>query len=184
MARLKSRKNLPKAYILAPGQSLKQYKRLEQEWYGKIRAKDFQDIEFLDARGFSSPFTRDYSLTRLRQEYDEASLEHFRRASIFLHEFAWQAKDLQGLNSNMARFIWAHYAEGFTLRDIVKALNGTGESLIKGRKPRIRTEKGAPQQAPSLFWVHFKVKNVLMPAFEAWCAANPDKLEVEWDLEP
>lgn len=183
MARKQSRKNQPKAYILEPGQSLKQYKALENKWYSKIRAKSFQDIEFLDARGFSSPFTRDYSLARLRQEYNPASEEYFRRARIFLHEFVWDAKALQGLNSNMARFIWAHYAEGFTLRDIVKALNGTGESLVKGRRPSKRTEKGAAQRPPTLFWVHLKLTNVLLPAFDAWCKANPDKLGVDWALD-
>lgn len=182
MARLKSRKNLPKAYILAPGQSLKQYKALEQKWYGKIRANDFQDIEFLDARGFSSPFTRDYSLARLREEYNPAAEEYFRRTSIFLHEFQWVKGNIKDLNPHMARFIWAHYAAGFTLREIVKALNGTGETLIKGRRPTKRFINSVAAKPPSLFWVHLKLTTVLIPTFEAWVKTNPDKLEVEWDV--
>jgi hypothetical protein len=180
---MKKTRNPPIAYTLAPGQSPEQYKALETKWYSKIRAKGFSDIEWLDKRGFPSRFSRDYSLTRLRQVYNEPTLEYFRRASIFLHDFTWGNKDLRGLSPTMGRYIWAHYCAGYTLREITKVLNGTKTSLIKGPIPSVRTVGGTKQRPPTLFWVHYTLKHKLFPTFLEWCEGpGAENIGTDWDM--
>lgn len=180
---MKKTRNQPIAYTLAPDQSLAQYKALETKWYSKIRAKGFSDIEWLDKRGFPSRFSRDYSLTRLRQVYDESTLEHFRRASIFLHDYSWAAGSLGDMNPILGRFIWAHYCAGYTLRETVRALNGTGPSIIQGPRPLKRTVNGRKKRPPTLFWVHLKLTTVLIPTFIKWCEGpGAESIGTDWDL--
>ena len=173
------------AYVLAPGQTLKQYKALESKWYKKIQADDFQDIEHLDYRGYSSRFSRDYGLTKLRYAFNEPQLEFYRRAGIFLNDFKWLASSLRGLNPSMCKFIWVHHAAGWSLREIVKALDGRDKPLIKGPLPRKRLANGPKCRPPSLFWVHMALHKALLPAFEAWCKGEgASNIGVDWDFEP
>jgi hypothetical protein len=157
----------PHNFILEPDQSRAEYNRLRKQWDAKLEQTGFKDIEQMDSHGHVSCYSRDYSLARLGNNYSEDKAEYYRRAGIFLQEYNFNLLRKQ-VNPIMARFIWAHYAAGYTMRDIESVLKRRSKALLPGPLPRKRTIKG-PQMAPaSLFFIFKTINKVLYPAFQAW----------------
>jgi hypothetical protein len=154
--------------VLEPNQSAADYRKLKKKWDEKLASSGFKDIEYVDSQGHASRYSRDYCLYRLGENFSEDKLEYYRRAGIFLQEFNFKTLRSQ-VNPRLAKFIWAHYAAGYTMRDIEKVLKLKQPSLLKGRVPRKRTVKGPQMPPASLFFIFKTINRVLYPAFQSWC---------------
>jgi len=84
--------------------------RLRREWYGKLKAAGFEDIETGDEH--NGLLKTDKRFQEGHESADEAQAEYYRLASVFLHEHRWQLSRDQR--------IWAAHAEGVPMREIAK----------------------------------------------------------------
>ncbi len=170
-------------FILQPGQSKEQYNALKAKWDAKLRANGFRDIETVNEAGQTSFYLQDSTLNRIAASYSPETEEYYRRAGLFLHHYDWTLI-ADRINPPMGRFIWAHFAHGYSLRETAaqfiprRSLIGKpGNTKRKPKQslnlkfvPTIRRLNGPKQGPPSVFWLHGALTNVLKPAFNDWCA--------------
>lgn len=93
-------------------QNSNEFKKLQADWYKKIKDKGFNDIEQEDGMlksWHSSLFSKNYNVIT-----HEAKEEYYRLAGIFLqHNKFKDAKE---------RYIWERHSSGVSIRNIVKEL--------------------------------------------------------------
>lgn len=94
----------------------KDYKKLRQEWYAKLKAEGFNDIETLngDLKEFSTSGSRNIKKVLTQSGGWQIKEEYYRLASKFLHEYKFNTK-LDGI-------IWEYHTNGISVRNIAKAL--------------------------------------------------------------
>lgn len=90
----------------------KEFKKLQDKWYGKLEKSGFVDLEQADGnlKSWSSGAYRDYEDPNLR----ESKEEYYRLAGQFLHSFKFESK--------RERTIWEFHSRGVSIRDIVGLL--------------------------------------------------------------
>jgi hypothetical protein len=147
--------------ILAHGQTLREYQTLHRLYTKKLAESGFDDIETNSALGFYTPFLKGSRKTALKAAHDAQAHEYFRLAGLFLHNYDF-SQLADRISIPMARFLWSHYADGKTLKEIVAAFATTY------RAPLERLHGKGKQVPPSLFWVFTKFDQVLEPAFLKW----------------
>lgn len=84
--------------------------RLRREWYSKLKAAGFQDIETGDEH--SGLLKTDKRFQDGHESADEAQAEYYRLAGVFLHDHRWQ--------TTRDRDVWAAHAAGVPMREIAK----------------------------------------------------------------
>lgn len=105
----------------------KSFKELQAKWYGKLKAKGFDDIERPDGQlaawaSRSKPNDRDVGLREAKEEY-------YRLAGHFAYDYKFEtSKD---------RYLWLKHSEGVSIRNIV---------ILLGKKG-IKTNKRAVDEA-------------------------------------
>lgn len=96
-----------------------EYLKIKDEWYKKLKASGFNDIEHKD--GSINP-----SHIRRQQKhpiYREAIQEYYYMCYHFLHEYAFP--------NEIERVIWEYHTEGVGVRDIADTLHKVKLSKIK-----------------------------------------------------
>lgn len=157
-------------FILEPKQDLRQYNKLRKLWNKKLADSGFKDIEYITNLGTTSPYTTDYALARIRQEYSPEAEEYWRRCTLFALHFNFNSLK-KSIAPAMARWLWTKWSEGIGYTELSR--------LIKQpNKPRVRYYRGAKLPPASVFWIHTKFRLVLIPAFEAWCKQEVNGLLV------
>ena len=81
---------------------------LQREWYGKLAASGFEDIE--TGPHHAGLLKTDKRIDPTRVEDYDAQAEYYRRAGLFLHAHRFR--------SRLERDMWAMHADGRPLRDI------------------------------------------------------------------
>lgn len=85
--------------------------RLQRQWYARLRAEGFDDIEYGREDGALKVACRENrGLDALAYE---STVEYFSRAEDFLLHFEWQDEEARG--------VWRLHVEGASLREIAKA---------------------------------------------------------------
>ena len=91
---------------------------LQREWYERLKAEGFNDIEHLKNDGNFSQYLRGSGLRERRrsprktEDVIQASKEFYSLASEFLHTHEFKKP--------IEKIIWALFAEGLTYREIAK----------------------------------------------------------------
>jgi hypothetical protein len=102
---------------------------LQREWYAKLKASGFQDIETGDEH--SGLLKTDKRFEAGRGEEYRASAEYYQRASVLLHHRRWpDARE---------RRIWEMHAEGVGMNEIARAAHA-GNTLVHATINRLRAE--------------------------------------------
>lgn len=84
--------------------------RLTEEWYAKLKASGFDDIEATGGHIMKGTFNH----TRLNPERVSMISNHYRLASHFLHDHKW--------DDETQRHIWKLYCEGVVCRKIAQTI--------------------------------------------------------------
>lgn len=99
--------------------SSKQFKKLQKQWYNRLKESGFEDIENSYGRLSGNTVNRWY--------YDptkvEAKTTYYRYASHFLNEHKFESK--------VHKYIWTLHAEGCGLREISAKLKALRISKLK-----------------------------------------------------
>ena len=94
-----------------------EYKKLQAEWYDKLKDTGFIDLEWLDKKsgaGHSTPFLKQ-SNANLLKVYDKDVENHFRHARNFLthgnftHKRKWKRY----------KVLWSLYCDGYSYREMI-----------------------------------------------------------------
>lgn len=106
----------------------KEFKKLQEKWYGKLKRSGFEDIERSDEslKKWSLMFVTDDSTEITR----EAKTEYYRAAGHFLHDHQF--------DSTTEKRIWELHSSGLSIRNIVKMLTKENKWFLRGRKPNKR----------------------------------------------
>lgn len=91
--------------------SSKDFKRLQDSWYGKLAEQGFEDIEHTN---IPSSACKRWSF-KIASKYNPETEAYFRKACEFLNYYNFE--------KILDREIWILHAEGFSLRQITKKLN-------------------------------------------------------------
>lgn len=102
--------------------SLEEVKKLQKEWYDKLKSNGFEDIES-PQNGLLKVWHSHYFQNHFNVELYEAKLNYFTTAGRFLNAFTFA--------SQLDRSIWAAHTEGKTIRAIAKALQTEGTKITK-----------------------------------------------------
>jgi hypothetical protein len=102
---------------------------LTREWYAKLKASGFEDIETGDEH--SGLLKTDKRIEEGRGEEYAASAEYYRRAGVFLHHREW-ADDRE-------RRIWELHSEGMGMNEIARTAKA-GNTLVHATINRLRAE--------------------------------------------
>lgn len=92
------------------------FKKLRQEWYAKLKAEGFNDIETLagDLKEFSTSGSRNIKKVLTQSGGWQFKQEYYRLASKFLNEYKF--------NTKLDSIIWEYHTNGISVRNIAKAL--------------------------------------------------------------
>jgi len=91
----------------------REFRALEREWYARLKATGFDDIEYAcTTPGLFLPAGT--SLQTIASEYDPATEEYFAKARAWVHDGTFA--------DAVCRFIWEAHAEGCTSEAILRAL--------------------------------------------------------------
>lgn len=106
-------------------------RRLQREWYARLRADGFDDIEYGREDGPLKVACRE---NRGIDALDyESTVEYFSRAAEFLHRWQWPDERM--------RDVWRRHTDGETLRTIGKA-HGCRECWAHGLVSMLRETMG------------------------------------------
>ena len=152
--------------ITEPGQSVSEYMALYRIWEAKLKATGFSSIESISDYGASFPLIKGKSPRELETGFHQGLEEYYRLAGLFAHHFDFKKLNRQ-LYWRQLKYFWVRHAEGMTLKEI-------HESFATGHPPLVRKYKHKPSVAPSVFYIHQAINNVLLPAFNAWVARQGD----------
>lgn len=152
-----SLKQISKAGLPAPDPGLtnKEYAKLQKQWYAKLEADGFKDLEWVDhktGKGHNSDFLRGSFGGGKR--YHAGRDLHYRLASNYL----MHCKNLRGYN----RFIWKLHSEGETYEDIVKQIR-------KKYKKKV-----------SVYKVYYDLKQLTERCYK-WNARYNEGLLIKWE---
>lgn len=93
-------------------------KRLQREWYGRLKSDGFRDIERMDRDGSMDSPLMENTASSIAANYDSSVEEYYRLARMFLNEDFFE--------SPLARFCWGLHSEGVAYREIVNRLAPAG----------------------------------------------------------
>lgn len=109
-----------------------EFKKLQTEWYNKLKAEGFKDLEPIEGRlvdggldAFCPGRTTGFSYEE-RKLYNETKEQYYRLAGHFLHDFKF-ANDFD-------KYVWELHSNGLSYRSIVSVLKGLGKKFIYRRK--------------------------------------------------
>lgn len=102
----------------------KEFKKLRDEWYAKLKAEGFKDIES-DSFGFNiwsvsrfSPGLNNGHSIEATMQHNKAKEEYYRIAGHFLYDYPFE--------DELERLIWELHAEGVSYLAIIKKLRSNG----------------------------------------------------------
>jgi len=105
----------------------KEFKKLKNSWYEKLKKSGFEDIEYKDGSLKSSAFRRQRDKNKhYTQIQIDAVQAYYRMAFHFLHEYEFE--------SEFDRIVWEYHTNGIGTRSISKLLqkvNLSGTSKTK-----------------------------------------------------
>lgn len=102
---------------------------LQREWYAKLRASGFEDIETGDEH--SGLLKTDKRIDEGRGDEYAASAEYYRRAGVFLHQRTWC--------DEAERAVWELHADGVGMNEIARRVR-RGNTLVCDTVNRLRAE--------------------------------------------
>lgn len=108
-------------------QPLKNFKKLQDKWYSKLKKSGFTDLEDSKQRIKRDPVTYTFNSSAYIDKnvgYDQIKLhqeskeEYFRQAGQFYHDYAFE--------SDLDKLVWQYHSEGYTMGEVA--------SILKARK--------------------------------------------------
>lgn len=100
----------------------KQFKKLQNQWYKKLKASGFEDAEEtikVDGKEYQTLKSwSNFTFSKVTQPNWEAKSEYYTAASSFLHEHSF--------SSEQERHMWELHSEGVSYRDIVDKIKEKG----------------------------------------------------------
>jgi hypothetical protein len=108
-------------------------RKLQREWYAKLKASGFEDIETGDEH--DGLLKTDKRIEEGRGEEYQASAEYYRCAGVFLHHRHWR--------DQRERLIWELHSEGVGMNEIARRARA-GNTLVHATINRLRDEMLAP----------------------------------------
>ncbi len=132
MAKKKTEEGIPKQY------RTKKFQDLQAKWYKKLGKSGFEDLEWDQPGGQNSAYLKK-PLSRVINNYNEETLEHYRRCGIYLNSINWRGRLLD-------RYIFQCYTNGKSYRSIIKL-------IIKRR--------GFRKKPYSVFFIYSRVNAIL-----------------------
>lgn len=156
--------------VLLPGQTPKQFEKLNKEWAAKLKASGFVDIEVrnmetnqtlssLSTTGVSIAGSTQNIIRRLVNTRDTA--EYFRMCAIFYHHADF--KKLFKSKAALLKRMFDFHANGASYREIAKYFRSS-QCPDKWRRPKA-----------SEFWTHWTLEPVIQAMFE-WHRTDPEGL--------
>lgn len=97
------------------------FKRLQKEWYDKLKASGFKDIE--NGRESNCVWQDAHVINNGKYNRFYSNVDYYRQAGIFLHHFQFE--------SPTDRAVWDLHTNGCTFRDIAKRLNCKVHVVLK-----------------------------------------------------
>lgn len=136
--------------------------QLTKEWYAKLAADGFDDIEWtggdVESQGVDSPYLKRADNSAIRH-VKMNSFEHYRLCAAYLTHNPWWERSGDKL-------IWSLYTEGMPYRDITVKYNAS--KARSGRKAR-------PKR--SLFYIFTRIQE-LVEAMKIWQKTSPHGLRL------
>lgn len=102
---------------------------LQKEWYARLRATGFKELEFFHTDGTSTNALLRDSITRMQQRYSAETTYYFTKARWYLQHAGLEPLD---------REIWAMHTDGRTSKDIATILGKSRYIVLKHVK-RLKT---------------------------------------------
>ena len=103
----------------------KEFLTLQQEWYDKLKAEGFEDIEQPD--GNLKSWHSFYFALNHNEVTADSLKEYFHLATQFMHDNDFKSK--------LEQFIWAHHIDGRSVREIALLAKKNG---FKAQKDKVR----------------------------------------------